>query len=73
MPIVQALIGVFLQNVYLYFKCLVMGVMEDLWEDLLDETEFSLFAIHTNLEDYALAYALNKTFGLHLKRTHEDL
>lgn len=50
-----------------------MGVMEELWEDLLDETEFSLFAIHSNLEDYALAYALNKTFGLHLKRTPEDL
>lgn len=50
-----------------------MGVMEELWEDLLDETEFSLFAIHSNLEDYALAYALNSTFGLHLRRTPEDL
>lgn len=50
-----------------------MGVMEELWADLLDETVFSLFAIHSNLEDYALAYALNKTFGLQLKRTSEDL
>ncbi|MGB5188650.1 IPExxxVDY family protein [Robiginitalea sp.] len=50
-----------------------MGVMEDLWEDLLDETVFSLFAIHSNLEDYSLAYALNSAFGLHLRRTPEDL
>jgi hypothetical protein len=50
-----------------------MGAMEDLWEDLLDETIFSLFAIHSNLEDYALAYVLNDTCGLHLKRTPEDL
>lgn len=50
-----------------------MGVMEELWEDLLDETEFSLFAIHSNLEDYAMAYALNASFGLHLRRTREDL
>ncbi|MDM9631227.1 IPExxxVDY family protein [Robiginitalea sp. M39] len=47
--------------------------MEDLWEDLLDETVFSLFAIHSNLEDYAMAYAINAAFGLHLKRTREDL
>ena len=50
-----------------------MGVMEELWEDLLDETVFSLFAIHSNLEDYALAYALNGAFGLHLRRTPKDL
>jgi len=50
-----------------------MGVMEELWEDLLDETVFSLFAIHSNLEDYALAYALNSAFGLHLRRTPKDL
>jgi len=50
-----------------------MGVMEELWEDLLEETVFSLFAIHSNLEDYALAYALNSVFGLHLRRTTKDL
>ncbi|MGA9237997.1 IPExxxVDY family protein [Robiginitalea sp.] len=50
-----------------------MGVMEELWEDLLEETVFSLFAIHSNLEDYALAYALNSVLGLHLRRTTEDL
>jgi hypothetical protein len=50
-----------------------MGVTEDLWEDLLDETVFSLFAIHTNLADHSLAYALNETIGLRLRRTSSDL
>lgn len=50
-----------------------MGAMEELWEDLLEETVFSLFAIHSNLEDYALAYALNSVLGLHLRRTVKDL
>ncbi len=50
-----------------------MGVAEDLWEDLLDETVFSIFAIHTNLADHSLAYALNETIGLRLRRTASDL
>lgn len=50
-----------------------MGALEEFWEDLLDETTFSLFAIHSNLEDYALAYALNQYCGLKLKRTRKDL
>lgn len=50
-----------------------MGAMEEIWEDLLDDTEFSLFAIHSNLEDYALAYAVNQSCGLKLKRTPKDL
>ena len=55
------------------FLVIAMGVLEEFWEDLLDETTFSLFAIHSNLEDYALAYALNKSCGLRLKRTDKDL
>lgn len=50
-----------------------MGVLEEFWEDLLDETTFSLFAIHSNLEDHALAYALNESCGLKLRRTEKDL
>lgn len=50
-----------------------MAVLDDFWENLLDETSFSLFAIHSNLEDYALAYALNETCALRLKRTDQDL
>ena len=40
------------------FLVIAMGALEEFWVDLLDETTFSLFAIHSNLEDYALAYAL---------------
>jgi hypothetical protein len=50
-----------------------MAVLEDFWEDLLDETTFSLFAIHSNLEDHALAYALNRACDLRLARTEKDM
>ena len=36
-------------------------------EDSFSE-EFSLLAIHTDLEDFRLAYFLNKTLGLNLSR-----
>lgn len=55
------------------FLVKTMGVLEDFWEDLLDETTFSLFAIHSNLEDYALAYALNTSCDLRLERTEREL
>jgi len=62
-----------LRTVIFTFLVIEMGVLEDFWEDLLDETTFSLFAIHSNLEDYALAYALNKACDLRLERTERDL
>ena len=62
-----------LRTVIFTFLVITMGVLEDFWEDLLDETTFSLFAIHSNLEDHALAYALNKSCDLRLKRTEKDL
>ena len=40
--------------------------------DLYDES-FSLIAIHSNLEDYAIAYAINSSCGLFLKRMKKDL
>lgn len=49
-----------------------MGASLQLYEDLYDE-EFSLVGIHTNLEDYALAYALNEALKIRLKRVVEDL
>lgn len=55
------------------FLVITMGVLEEFWEDLLDETTFSLFAIHSNSEDHALAYALNESCGLRLKRSEKDL
>ena len=50
-----------------------MGALEVLWEDLLDATAYSLFAIHSNAADFSLAYVLNQHCGLKLQRTPEDL
>ena len=41
-------------------------------EDFCNEV-FSLFAIHTDLEDYRLAYSLNKYLGINLCRKAFDL
>jgi len=41
-------------------------------EDLCNEV-FSLFAIHTDLDDYRLAYSLNKYLGINLCRKAFDL
>jgi len=40
--------------------------------DLYDDS-FSLIAIHSNLEDYAITYAINSACGLYLKRMEKDL
>ena len=40
--------------------------------DFYDDS-FELIAIHSNLEDYALTYAINSNCGLHLKRMPNDL
>ena len=37
------------------------------------DASFSLLAIHCRLEDYRLAYLLNKHLGLNLKRKSKDL
>ncbi|MCO5724411.1 IPExxxVDY family protein [Robiginitalea marina] len=50
-----------------------MGALEEFWESLLDEASYSLFAIHSNVEDHAMAYVLNEACGLRLKRTPRDL
>ena len=41
-------------------------------EDFCNEV-FSLFAIHTDLDDYRLAYFLNKHLGINLFRKAFDL
>lgn len=38
-----------------------------------DDDAYKLIAIHCRLEDYRLAYLLNKTLNLNLKRKAEDL
>lgn len=50
-----------------------MGATLNIWEDLLEDTSFALFAIHSQQEDYSLAYALNRVFGIRLRRMPKDL
>ncbi|NDV41969.1 IPExxxVDY family protein [Flagellimonas sediminis] len=40
--------------------------------DFFDDS-FQLIAIHSNLEDYAITYAINSNCGLYLKRMKNDL
>lgn len=47
--------------------------MHSIWEELLDDVSFGLFAIHSQLEDHSLAYALNKACGFNLSRLANDL
>ncbi len=49
-----------------------MGSSLRLLDDFYEE-EFALAGIHTGLEDYSLAYALNRTLKLHLRRAVADL
>lgn len=50
-----------------------MGAIHHIWEELLDEASFDLFAIHCQSEDHSLAYALNELYGISLCRDREDL
>ena len=47
--------------------------MHSIWEDLLDDVSFGLFAIHCQLEDHSLAFALNSACGFNLSRMRNDL
>ena len=42
-------------------------------EDVFEDVSFTLFAIHCSLEDYRLAYLLNKELGIGLSKNDEDL
>ncbi|WP_066222578.1 IPExxxVDY family protein [Formosa haliotis] len=42
-------------------------------EDFLDEIDYILIAIHSRLEDYRLAYYLNKNLNLSLTRRAQDI
>jgi len=42
-------------------------------DDVFEEVSFTLIAIHCSLEDYRLAYLLNKNLSIELKRKEEDL
>lgn len=49
-----------------------MGTSMRIFEDLYEE-EFDLVGIHTGMEDFALAFALNRVFKIRLQRTTKDI
>lgn len=42
-------------------------------DDFIEDLSFSLIGIHCNLEDYKLAYLLNQSLLVNLKRSENDL
>jgi len=49
-----------------------MGTTHKIFEDFYEDA-FVLIALHSSLEDYAMAYALNTCLKANLKRTKSDL
>ncbi|WP_136482203.1 IPExxxVDY family protein [Cognatitamlana onchidii] len=50
-----------------------MAVHKFILEDTLDEALYTLIAVHCRLEDYRLAYLINKYLGTALTRKASDL
>lgn len=50
-----------------------MAVHKLILDDVFDEASYTLIAIHCSLEDYRLAYLLNKHLGITLYRKPSDL
>lgn len=50
-----------------------MAVHKLILEDVFDEAVYTLIAIHCAIEDYRLAYLLNKYLGINLIRKQADL
>lgn len=50
-----------------------MAVHKLVLNDVLDEVVFTLIGIHCTLEDYRLAYLLNKYLGIALRRKSKDI
>lgn len=50
-----------------------MAIHKFILDDSFDEAEYTLVAIHCRLEDYRLAYLLNKYLGVSLTRKPSDL
>ena len=50
-----------------------MAIKKLILNDFLEEEHFSLIGIHCTIEDYRLAYLLNKALGLKLKRQDNDI
>ncbi|AUS07286.1 IPExxxVDY family protein [Pseudotamlana carrageenivorans] len=50
-----------------------MAVQKFVLDHAFDEALFTLVGIHCNLEDYRLAYLINRVLGIALKRRKTDL
>lgn len=50
-----------------------MAVQKLVLDDLLDEMNYALIGIHCSIENYRLAYFLNKYLNIHLTRNENDL
>lgn len=50
-----------------------MAVHKLALDDVLDEVSYTLLAIHCSLEDYRVAYLLNKKLNIQLKRKPTDI
>lgn len=50
-----------------------MAVHKLVLDDVFDEVLYTLIAVHCTVEDYRLAYLLNKNLGINLKRNPFDL
>lgn len=50
-----------------------MAVHKLILDDVFDEVLYTLIAVHCSLEDYRLAYLLNKYLGINLTRKSSDL
>ncbi len=50
-----------------------MAVHKLILDDVFDETLYTLIAIHSTIEDYRLAYLVNKHLGINLIRKPLDL
>jgi len=50
-----------------------MAVRKLVLDDVFEEAQYTLIAMHCTIEDYRLAYLLNKYLGINLTRKRADL
>ena len=50
-----------------------MGAHKIVLDDVFDEVSYTLLAIHCSLEDFRVAFLLNKNLDIHLKRKPTDI
>jgi len=50
-----------------------MAIHKLVMDDVFDEVSYTLLAIHCSIEDYRVAYLINKNLDIHLKRKQTDI